>query len=390
MKIFAAAVAASLLLTGSPTPEEFPEEVPARETAPVTDDCPNLTSPPPARTTSEANAPAPAPLPVRAATSCGVTLADGYVVPAEQTAAAWLVFDLDSGEIIAAKDPHGRYRPASIIKVLLALVVIRDLDLAEEIVISEDYPGVVGSAVGIGPGGVYTVEQLLSGLLLASGNDAADALAERLGGEDTALAAVNDLAREIGTEDTRAATYSGLDAAGMSTSAADMALVYRYAWQNPDFARLVNTEYLDFPGFGEHEGYQVWNDNGLFMNHPDGIGGKTGFTDDANHTFVGAMDREGRRLGVVILDTTIDLARPWEQARDFLEAAYRVPAGESIGTLLAEDPTITAEPEPEGVPEAQPGPVSEPDWPLIGLVFGGVLVLFLSAACLPLLRRRDR
>lgn len=387
MKIFAATVAASLLLTGSPTPEESPAEISTRETAPVTDDCPNLTTPPPARTTSEASTPAPEPLPVRAVDSCGITTAEGYLVPEEQTAAAWLVFDLDSGEIIAAKDPHGRYRPASIIKVLLALVAIRELDLAEEIVIPEDYPGVVGSAVGIGPGGSYTIEELLLGLLLASGNDAADALAERLGGKDVALAEVNRLAREIGTEDTRAATYSGLDAAGMSTTAADMALVYQYAWQDENFARLVNTEYLDFPGFGEYEGYQVWNDNGLFMNHPDGIGGKTGFTDDANHTFVGAMDREGRRLGVVLLDTTIDRASPWEQARDFLDAAYAIPAGANIGTLLAEEPTITAEPEP--APEAQPDPVPEPDWPLIALVFGGVLVLF-GAACLPLLRRRRR
>lgn len=387
MKIFAAALAAALLLTGTPTPEPTaPEETPTREHSPVTDDCPNAETPPEPQTTSEAAAIPPDPLPAASNVSCGVTAPDGFVVPGEQTAAAWLVFDVDSGEVIAAKDPHGRYRPASVIKVLLALVALRDLDLAEEIQVPEDWTGEEGSAVGVGPGGSYTVEELLLGLLLASGNDAAKVLADRLGGDEHTLAEVNELAAEIGTADTRVVSYSGLDGPGMSTSAADLALMYRYAWANEDFTRMVNTEYIDFPGYGGREGYQVWNDNGLFMNDPDGIGGKTGFTDDANHTFVGAMDREGRRLAVVLLDTTIDKGRPWEQAQHFLNAAYEVPAGAGVGMLEADrdadetpDVAITQALAPEPAESTNPG------------VFAGiaaVVLLVIGLGCVALLRRR--
>lgn len=390
MKILASALAAAVLLTGAPAPEPTdPAETSTREHAPVTDDCPNAAIPPEPRTTSEAAAVPPDPLPVTSSLSCGVTIPDGFAVPADQTAAAWLVFDLDSGEIVAAKDPHGRYRPASVIKVLLALVALRDLDLAEEIHVPEDWTGEVGSAVGVGPGGVYTVEELLLGLLLASGNDAAQLLAQRLGGDAHTLHEINALAEQIGTEDTRAVSYSGLDGPGMSTSAADLALMYRYAWGNGEFARMVNTEFVDFPGYGEREGYQVWNDNGLFMNDPDGIGGKTGYTDDANHTFVGAMERDGRRLAAVILDTTIDKARPWEQAQQFLNAAYEVPAGAGVGTLDAQrDGGAAADADITQTPEATPTEPTERTNPGVFAGIAAVVLLLFGLACIPLLRRK--
>ncbi|MGD7002815.1 serine hydrolase [Corynebacterium halotolerans] len=399
MKILASAVAATMLLAATPTPEptpgqEPPDETTTREHAPVTDDCPNAETPPEPKTTSEAEVAPPDPLPTNSTVPCGVIAPAGFEVPAEQTAAAWMVFDIDSGEIIAAKDPHGRYRPASVIKVLLALVALRDLELSEEIMIPADWSGVEGSAVGVGPGGTYTVEQLLLGLLLASGNDAAKVLADQLGGDEHTLAEVNALAEEIGTEDTRVVSYSGLDGAGMSTSAADLALMYRYAWGNEDFTRMVDTEYIDFPGYGDREGYQVWNDNALFMNDPDGIGGKTGYTDDANHTFVGAMDRDGRRLAAVLLDTTIDKGRPWEQAQRFLNAAYAVPVGSGVGSLAVD----SDEPEEAGADPAPDVEITEPpraedaasgetgSW-IFGGIAAAVLVLF-GLACIPLLRRR--
>ena len=90
-------------------------------------------------------------------------------------------------------------------------------------------------------GGNYTVNDLLHGLLMHSGNDAAHALAVQLGGMDTAVQKINDLARKLGGRDTRAATPSGLDGPGMSTSAYDIGLFYRYAWQNPTFADIVAT-----------------------------------------------------------------------------------------------------------------------------------------------------
>ncbi|MFP7364988.1 D-alanyl-D-alanine carboxypeptidase family protein [Corynebacterium callunae] len=315
----------------------------SREQAPNTDTCPNQISPTPARTTSEALAPGtttPTPLPVAAVPAGGAALAScGVVAPAEfqlpenLTASAWMVFDIDSGEILSTKDPHGRYRPASIIKALLGLVAIEELDPTKIVTGTYEAANIEGSRVGVGEGGQYTVDQLLHGLLLASGNDAAYLLAQDLGGDEITLQKVNALAQELGTQDTYAATYSGLDAAGMSTSAYDMSLIYQHAWQNSKFAEIIGTEYIDFPGWGENEGFQVWNDNSLFMNDPDGIGGKTGYTDDANHTFVGGLDRNGRRLAAVILDTTIDKGRAWEQARTLIDASLIIPQGGGVGQL---------------------------------------------------------
>ena len=215
-----------------------------REHAPNTDSCPQATWPPEAVSTSERIAPGsptPTPLPVTYDGPCGVIAPDGFTVSDDVLATAWLVADIDTGDVIAMKDPHGRYRPASIIKALLALVVIEELPLDKKVTVSDESAGQEGSAVGLGGGGEYTVDDLLHGLLMVSGNDAAHALAQALGGDEKALKKVNAKAAELGMKDTRAASYSGLDAPGMSTSAWDMGLAYRAAYANPVFTKIIST-----------------------------------------------------------------------------------------------------------------------------------------------------
>ena len=359
MKILASlALVAALGVPPTVTTGPTAEAPSTREHAPVTDDCPNALRPPEPRSTSEVPVPGeePTPLPVvapAAGTPCGVSAPRGFEVPEEVHASAWLVADIDSGEIIAAKDPHGRYRPASIIKMLLAMVVVEELDRSTEVLVSRESAEQIGSAVGIGEGGTYTVDQLLHGLLLASGNDAAHALAQELGGDEVTLRKINDLARALGTTGTVAASYSGLDAPGMSTSAFDMGLVYRTAYRNPELLAVMNTEHIPFPGYDDREGYEVWNDNGLFLNDPEGLGGKTGYTDDANHTFVGAKEHGGRRLFAGVLDTTVEKARAWQQAQLLLDAAFRTTAGQGVGLL---EPLVTA-------PEETPAPTPTPEAP---------------------------
>ena len=325
---------------------------PSRGRAPETDHCPQATWPPEPVSTSERAASSPAPLPVRYHGPCGVTATDGYSVPDGVVASAWLVADLDTGEVVAMKDPHGRYRPASIIKVLLALTVIDELPLDQKVPVSAESAGQEGSAAGIGEGGDYTVEDLLTGLLLASGNDCAHALAQALGGDELTLGKINALARQLGMHDTRATSYSGLDRAGISTSAWDMGLAYAAAFANPTFARIVDTEHYRFPGFDGLPPFELWNDNQLYLNDPDGIGGKTGYTDDANHTFVGAVNHEGRRLVAVVLDTSAYDHRPWEQAQMLLHEAYGVRSSVAKLEPLAEKTpeTTMAAPTPAPAP----------------------------------------
>ncbi|WP_295804349.1 D-alanyl-D-alanine carboxypeptidase family protein [uncultured Corynebacterium sp.] len=405
--VFALIATLTLLITPPAYAEESDEtssSLPTRTTAPDTDSCPNSLVPAEPSTTSEELAPGqatPTPLPPVDGAACGVTAPRGFKVNKDVVASAWMVSDLDSGEIIAMKDPNGRYRPASIIKALLALVVIEELPLDQRITATMEDASVEGSAVGIGPEGTYTVEQLLQGLLMASGNDAAHALATALGGDEDALRKVNEKAREIGTRSTVAASYSGLDAAGMSTSAADISLIYREAFANDTFARIVDTEHVDFPGWGEMPGYELWNDNGLYLNDPDGIGGKTGYTEDAQHTFVGAIDRDGRRLQAVILDTTVDHGfRAWEQAQMLLDESYTVTPGHGVGQLedfsaqAAEETTVVPTPTPPTSTEApattQPRSSSsfEDSQGWIGwMVAGLVALLVVVVATFSLLRR---
>ena len=401
MKRIIASSLVTVLLSGPPLALAETPTAPTttRTTAPDTDKCPHAERPEKATTTSERLAPgqaSPTPLPpVESNEACGTTLPEGFKVDKDVVAAAWMVSDIDSGEIIAMKDPNGRYRPASIIKALLALVVIEELDLHQRVEVGEESAQIDGSAVGIGPGGTYTVEQLLQGLLMASGNDAAHALAQELGGDEATLRKVNKKAAEIGTNSTYAASYSGLDAPGMSTSAEDISRIYRAAFHNPTFARIVDTESVDFPGWGDLDGYQLGNDNGLFLNDPDGIGGKTGFTDDAHHTFVGALDRHGRRLQAVLLDTTVEHGpRAWEQAQKLLHEAYKVHPGDGVGQLLADahsDADSPASPTATPAPDAQAQSANSSldgvqGW-LGWVIAGAVALLAMCVGAFSLLRR---
>jgi D-alanyl-D-alanine carboxypeptidase (penicillin-binding protein 5/6) len=150
----------------------------------------------------------------------------------------------------------------------------------------------------------------------------------------------NGLAPTLGGRDTRGATPSGLDGPGMSTSAYDIALFYRYAWGNPTFADVVATRTFDFPGHGDHPGYELENDNQLLYKYPGAMGGKTGYTDDAGQTFVGAANRDGRRLVAVLLHGTRQPIAPWEQAAHLLDYGFSTPQGTQVGTLVEPDPSL--------------------------------------------------
>jgi serine-type D-Ala-D-Ala carboxypeptidase (penicillin-binding protein 5/6) len=316
------------------------------------DACPFKVATPPAVDSSEVpqagDPPLPLPVPAtpiggNALGGCGVVTAPNTPpVPGDVSAEAWVVADLDSGAIIAARDPHGRHRPASVIKVLVAMESLNELNLNKTVAGTPEDAAAEGTRVGVAPGGTYTVNQLLHGLLMHSGNDAAHALAMQLGGMQVALEKINMLAGKLGGRDTRAATPSGLDGPGMSTSAYDIGLFYRYAWQNPTFADIVHTEKFDFPGHADSPGYELENDNQLLYHYPGALGGKTGYTDDAGQTFVGAANRDGRRLMAVLLHGTRLPIAPWQQAAHLLDYGFATAPGTRVGTLIEPDPSLLA------------------------------------------------
>src|SRR3954467_10117372 len=348
--VAALAMLAAPALIGMPTAAAEPNAAPKAAV------CPYREATPPAVDSSEVpeagDPPAPLPVPAKplggdALSGCGIITAPGTPpVPEDISAEAWVVADLDTGDVIAARDPHGRHRPASIIKVLIATQALRELPLHKVVAGTQDDANAEGTKVGVGENGFYSINDLLHGLLMHSGNDAAHALAVQLGGMDTAIQKINDLAGKLGGHDTRAATPSGLDGPGMSTSAYDIGLFYRFAWQNAVFANVVATKTFDFPGHPNRDGgedspgYELENDNQLLYNYPGALGGKTGFTDDAGQTFVGAAERDGRRLVAVLLRGTRQPIAPWEQAAHLLDYGFATAPGTKVGTLVEPDPAL--------------------------------------------------
>lgn len=386
----AAALAAAVCVVGTPAIAWAEPNA-----APDPNTCPYKVATPPAVDSSEVpeagDPPLPLPVPAKpvggdALSGCGVIVAPNTPpVPGDVSAESWLVADLDTGDIIAARDPHARHRPASIIKVLTAMQSINELPLNKMVEGTQDDANAEGTRVGVDAGGHYTVNDLLHGLLMHSGNDAAHALAAQLGGMDTALQKINVLARKLGGADTRAATPSGLDGPGMSTSAYDIGLFYRYAWQNPTFAGIVATRDYNFPGHpakpgddGDHPGYQLENDNQLLYNYPGALGGKTGYTDDAGQTFVGAANRDGRRLVAVLMRGTRQPIAPWEQAAHLLDYGFATPPGTKIGNLIDPDPSLMPpKPDADAVKAASPLIAAADALPVrIGVAVIGTIIVF--------------
>ncbi|WP_207842648.1 D-alanyl-D-alanine carboxypeptidase family protein [Williamsia soli] len=399
-----------------------PIGAPAPET--ITDGCPYQTTPVPPVDESEVvpvGMPSPTPLPVPDPPvggdllgGCGVVLAPGAApAPEGLTAAGWLIADLTADKVLAAKDPHGRYRPASTIKVLLALVVLDELDLDATITGTQDDDEVEGDAAGVGPGGIYTVRDLLAGLMLVSGNDCAHALARELGGQDAAVEKMNEKAAELGATDTRAASASGLDGPGMSSSPYDEALIFRAALQFPEFVEISRHDELRFPGYpgmptdttdadgnessaettaettpSGDPGIDLYNMNQLLYSYPGMIAGKTGYTDDARKTFVGAAERDGRQILIVQMYGLNDgPGSYWRQAEAMLDYGFAQPAAQNIGTLIEEPGQTTesagAEPR-DGNRVAAPESEAGTDWTVrlfigllgalvvVGLVYAGL------------------
>ena len=386
----AVSLVAALAMLAAPALIGMPMATAEPNAAPEAAACPYRASTPPAVDSSEVpeagDPPAPLPVPAKplggdALSGCGIITASGTPpVPGDISAETWLVADLDTGDIIAARDPHGRHRPASIIKVLIAMQAIKELPIHKVVPGTQDDANAEGTKVGVGENGFYSINDLLHGLLMHSGNDAAHALAAQLGGMDIAVQKINDLAAKLGGRDTRAATPSGLDGPGMSTSAYDIGLFYRYAWQNPTFADIVATRSFDFPGRGD-VGYPVENDNQLLYNYPGAMGGKTGYTDDAGQTVVGAANHDGRRLMAVLMRGTRQPIAPWQQAAHLLDYGFATAPGTKVGTLIEPDPSLVA-PKPEAATNtaasAASAPLSDIDaMPVrVGVGVVGAIVVF--------------
>lgn len=239
----------------------------------------------------------------RLGTGPGVVVDSSVPAPPVVKAASWLIADLDTGQVLAAKAPHARLRPASTLKTLTALVLLPRLEPKDVVTGIDADAGIEGSKVGVYPGLHYSVDLLFLGLFLNSGNDAVHALARTdTGGVPATVQRMNAKAEQLGAYDTHVTDPTGLDADGQLSSAYDLALISRAGLQRSDFRRYAATKLAYFPDKNGGR-YQISNQNHLLWNYPGALGIKTGYTTLARNTFVGAASRDGHRLVVTLMNS---------------------------------------------------------------------------------------
>ncbi|MEU8200282.1 D-alanyl-D-alanine carboxypeptidase [Streptosporangium sp. NPDC049046] len=286
----------------------------------------------------------------------GLILPAGVKAPPKTAAKSYVIADAETGEVLAAKDAHGRYLPASTLKALTALTLIPKLDKKLKITPSRRAVNEEGSAVGLVPKPLYTVEDLFKALMLVSGNDCAMALAEANGGLATTLADMNAEAKRLQAFDTVAKTPSGLDKPGQSSSAYDLALIARAGLANADFRRYISTKTDKFPAPKGY--YEIGNHNKLLWRYKGMIGVKNGWTSKALGSFVGAAKRDGHTVIVSIMRHD---GYFWEEVADLLDWGFAnrgkvVPVGQLV------DPVPEPAPLPTG-PAASAPPAAAPELP---------------------------
>src|SRR5579862_6277994 len=215
-------------------------------------------------------------------------------------ASAFVIADAGTGQVLAAKDPHGWYRPASTLKVLTAITLIPLLSPDTLVVASTMATSTVPNVVGLLPGHPYRVSALFTALLTISANDAAIALTQAVGSYGQGMALINAEARHLQADDTVAVDPNGLDAPGQHTSAYDLALFARQALGMPAFLKYDETTTGLFQ-IKRHKVVGLYNQNTLLTSYPGAVGGKIGWTSAAGATYVGMARRGGTTLIVTLL-----------------------------------------------------------------------------------------
>ncbi|MGE5543072.1 MAG: D-alanyl-D-alanine carboxypeptidase family protein [Bacillota bacterium] len=217
------------------------------------------------------------------------------------TAVSAVLIDASTGVAIWEKDCDRRMAPASITKVLTAAVVLDSLSPEEIVTVSKAASSVPGSSVYLVENERVCVRDLLYGLILNSGNDAAVALAERISGSVGEFChLMNETAARIGSLNSSFENPHGLDSDNHYTTARDMALIAKYAMSKPLFREVAGTTTYAWEG-------RAWsttliNHNRLLWQYDGCTGVKTGFTSGAGHTLIASAARDGRELIAVLLD----------------------------------------------------------------------------------------
>ena len=297
----------------------------------------------------------------------------GMSAQPEVAALSAVLMNPATGEVLFAKEPNLRLPPASTTKVLTALVALEHLDPNARVLVSPQAASAPPSRIGLRAGEAALTQDLLYGLMLKSGNDAAETLAEAAGGSIFGFAELmNAKAWQIGARNSHFMNPHGLPNEDHYSTAYDLALIFRQAMNHPMFADIVRTRNAALrieksQGlYGDWRMVPVVNHNRLLGSYEGTLGGKTGFTLKARRCFVGEVDRGGVRLIVAILNSPTSGAL-WRDARTLLDYGFAhygvvsppsVPA-EPLPVLVQREPLVSPdEEESDEPPMVRPAPVT--------------------------------
>ncbi|GAA1532219.1 D-alanyl-D-alanine carboxypeptidase (penicillin-binding protein 5/6) [Brevibacterium sandarakinum] len=263
--------------------------------------------------------------------------------PPQPVGTAWLVGDLDTGELQAAHDIDKKHAPASTIKLLTALALVEVLDDPKQKVEAkfEDME-IDGTKVGLMQKNEYTVDLLFHAMLMSSANDAANALGRAAGGQEKAVALMNEKAEELGMTNTHAANTSGLDDEDQYTTAADMMKLAWAVCEDEYLMSVIGTETYQFPGGTnpdtkeKFEGYPIQNHTKIVGQVEGGLGLKNGFTRQAKGAYIAVAERDGHRVVATMLgidnnsrQAAIDLLE-WDFAQKDPKSLQTIPVGDTV------------------------------------------------------------
>ncbi len=225
----------------------------------------------------------------------------------EVSAASAVVFVADSGEILYEKDAYKRRSMASTTKIMTAVIALESGRLDDVVTVNDGMIRVEGTSMGLQKGNRLTLRSLVSGMMLLSGNDAANAVAVFLGGSEEGFAdMMNSKAISLGMRDTNFVTASGLDDDEHYTSAYDMALLTSYAMRNPDFRRLVSSKKGEVDYISPAVTHTYYNHNRFLSMYEGACGVKTGFTKKSGRCLVTAVEKNGNLVIAVTLNASDD------------------------------------------------------------------------------------
>lgn len=227
---------------------------------------------------------------------------DGLVMDASSA----ISYDMTDDKLLYAKNSRSKLPIASLTKIMTAVVALETQKVSEIVNVTDQAATVGENSMGLTSGERLTVEELLYGLMLPSGNDAAEAIAESSKvGRDKFIALMNKKAKDLGLSDTHFDNPSGLEGDGVQYSTTyDLMTITKYALLIPEFTKIVSTYHYEIPYSTEHKYFDLYNETNLLASYPGVKGVKIGFTNEAGQCLVTYLDYKGHKIIAVILNSS--------------------------------------------------------------------------------------